>query len=156
MNWTPSAKPAETLRGQRVLIVDDESVIALELEMVIGDAGGVVVGPVGDLEDAVALAKTETISAAVLDVRLGGRTIEPVAEVLAERGVPFVFYSGQVQSDLTLARWPSAAFVQKPAPSCKLIDAVAGLIAAGAKSDAALQIPPLVPPTDQASRPALR
>lgn len=129
MTWSLESRQSETLRGQRVLIVDDETVIALELEFAIGDAGAVVVGPAGNLDDALELAQSEVLSAAVLDVRLGGQTIEPVAQALAERGVPFLFYSGQVLNDAIRARWPTAAYVAKPAPSQILVTALAKLVA---------------------------
>jgi DNA-binding NtrC family response regulator len=134
VTWTAPSKLPETLHGERVLIVDDESVIALELELVFGDAGAVVVGPASDIGEAMQLARTETLSAAVLDVRLGGRTIAPVVEILAGRSVPFVFYSGQIEGDATLSRWPNAAFIPKPTPSRKLIDTVAGLVGADGRS----------------------
>lgn len=129
MSWaTPPAVGSNQLRDLRVLVVDDESVIALELDYLLSDAGACVVGPVGNVDDALDLARTEVLSAAVLDVRLGGQTITPVAEALAERGVPFVFYSGQVENDAILQRWPHAVYVAKPAPSRVLTAAVAKLV----------------------------
>ena len=128
MTWVAGSKPLQLLQGEHVLIVDDKSVIALDLELAFSDAGATVVGPASDIEAAIRLAKAETLSAALLDVRLGKSTIDPVAEILTRRGVPFVFYSGQAAGDTTLARWPVAAFIAKPAPDRKLVETVAGLV----------------------------
>ena len=57
-------------------------------------------------------------------MRLGGRTVEPVAEALFDRGVPFVFYSGQARNEVSFLRWPKAPFVAKPSPSRLLTEAV--------------------------------
>lgn len=124
MSWTTADNAYPVLEGLRVLVVDDEAVIALEIEYVLTDAGAAVVGPVGMVEEALALVRSERLSAAVLDVRLSGESIESVADALFERDVPFIFYSGQVESDATLNRWPRASFVAKPAPSSVLTEAV--------------------------------
>lgn len=86
--------PAEHLRGKRVLAVEDELLVCMDLEAILEGAGCVVVGPAANLEQALALAQSEPIDAAVLDVNLDGRPVFPAAEVLAERRVPFIFASG--------------------------------------------------------------
>lgn len=120
-----------------MLIVDDESVIALELEFAFIDAGAVVIGPASDIEHASLLAANETLSAAVLDMRLGSRSIEPVAEILTRSGIPFVFYSGQAPGDSTRSRWPNTRFIPKPASSHRLIETIADLVARSATPSSA-------------------
>ncbi len=87
-----AAGPAN-LKGSRVLIVEDAVLLALELETGLSEAGAIIVGPAYELEEAMALLD-QPIDAAVLDANLNGRSVIPVAEVLARRGIPFVFATG--------------------------------------------------------------
>ena len=90
------ALPARSpeLRGLRVLLVEDEFLVALELEGMLQSLGGEVIGPVGSLDRAVAVAREAALDMAVLDVNVGGRLVTPVADVLAARAIPFVFCTG--------------------------------------------------------------
>ena len=87
---------AETLNGHpcRVLVVEDEALIAMLVEDMIHDSGGEMVGSAGKLTDAVDLARTAQADVALLDLNLGGTLAYPVADVLRQRGVPIVFTSG--------------------------------------------------------------
>lgn len=87
-----SAKPG--LAGRRILVVEDEAVIAMMIERCLLDLGCIVVGPVGKLTAALALAEKEDIDIAVLDVTIRGGNIYPVAKILQARGIPFVLASG--------------------------------------------------------------
>jgi len=88
------ARPAASLAGLRVLIVEDEMIIALEIESMLRALGCEVVGPVGTLKSALRLAHTEALDAAVLDVNLHGEKVFPVADELQARGIPFLFATG--------------------------------------------------------------
>jgi DNA-binding response OmpR family regulator len=79
---------------RRILIVEDDYLIAVLLTEVIETAGWQVVGPVGHLSEALDAAASEKFDAAVLDVNLGGEAVYPVAEVLDGRRVPFAFLTG--------------------------------------------------------------
>ncbi len=83
-----------TLEGRRVLVVEDEMLVAMNLEDMLGDLGIVVVGPAMRIDAALELAQTAVIDAAVLDINLHGGRSYPVAEVLRRRGVPFLFATG--------------------------------------------------------------
>ena len=84
-----------TLHECRVLVGEDEYMLADELEMQLVDAGAIVLGPIGTIEEAVDLIRSERkIDGAILDVNLAGEMIFPVADLLIERGVPFVFTTG--------------------------------------------------------------
>lgn len=86
-----------SLRGRRVLVAEDEPVVAMELQEVLTKLGCEVLGPATTVEEALSLATAELergIDAAVLDVNLHGRTIYAVADTLARRGVPIVYATG--------------------------------------------------------------
>jgi CheY-like chemotaxis protein len=82
------------LQGCRVLVVEDETVLAVTIEEILQDLGCVVVGPVGRLEAALKLATDGRLDAAVLDISIRGGLVFPVAEKLRTRQIPFVFASG--------------------------------------------------------------
>lgn len=79
---------------RRVLVVEDEYLVACALEIALLDAGFAVVGPANSLQAAWRLALSEPFDAAVLDVNLRGETVYPLAEELAERGVPLLLATG--------------------------------------------------------------
>jgi DNA-binding NtrC family response regulator len=111
-----------------VLVVEDEFIIALELQTNLEDAGAVVVGPAHSLRSAMELARREDISVATLDLRLGRDSVSPVARLLGERGIPFIFYSGQPESDPARAEWPQCTVLSKPAMPADLVAAVAKIV----------------------------
>jgi CheY-like chemotaxis protein len=80
--------------GLRVLLVEDEAMIAMLLEDMLEDLGHELVRVANRLEDAVAAAGTEAIDLAILDLNLGGVLTYPAADALAERGIPFIFATG--------------------------------------------------------------
>lgn len=83
-----------SMTGCRLLVVEDEMLIALEIEEVLKDLGCEVVGPTGKLDAALELADTETIDGAILDVTIRGGDVFPVADRLLERDIPFILSSG--------------------------------------------------------------
>jgi ActR/RegA family two-component response regulator len=83
------------LAGRRVLLVEDDYFIADEVRRDLANTGAEVLGPVGWVDEALALIdKTAHIDGAVLDVKLHDEVVYPVADALLERGVPFVFATG--------------------------------------------------------------
>lgn len=82
------------LSGRRVLVAEDEYTIAAFLAEYLADQGVEVVGPAGSVEGLLALMERGTVDAALLDINLGGELVYPVADRLAEAGVPFVLTSG--------------------------------------------------------------
>jgi DNA-binding response OmpR family regulator len=126
--WTPIESAARPLRGARVLIVDDEFLIAAQLQSDLQDAGAQVIGPSHTLQHALALAEREHLTAAILDIQLGPDSVGPLAQRLTDRGIPFVFYTGQVHTDPIRTRWPNSKVISKPATAANLIAAVASVI----------------------------
>ncbi|RAI57215.1 response regulator [Roseicella frigidaeris] len=82
------------LTGRRVLVVEDEALVAMLVEDALLDAGAAVVGPAATVSEALSLLSKENPDVAVLDLNLAGETSTPVADVLAQRGVPFVVATG--------------------------------------------------------------
>lgn len=87
----PEPSEGRGLRGRRILIVEDEFVIAEDLASYFSQLGADVVGPAGSLAEAFALATGAEL--AVLDINLSGEMVFPLAEALLERNVPFVFFT---------------------------------------------------------------
>lgn len=113
---------------ERILIAEDEFIIALELQSIVEELGGNVVGPAATLDEALPLANQADITGAILDLRLGRSSVEPVAKRLSERGIPFMFYSGQPNGDPILVQWPNVRLISKPATSATLTDCVLALL----------------------------
>jgi CheY-like chemotaxis protein len=86
---------------RRILIVEDEMLVAMMIEDALADLGIHVAGTVGTIEDALAATAKDDFDCAILDVHLRGRDVYPVADALAVRGVPFVFATGYGQGGLT-------------------------------------------------------
>lgn len=78
----------------RILVVEDEAIIAMLIEDMLSDLGCVSVGPAYSTEQALELIQSEQFDAAILDVNLGGQRTTPVAQALLSRGIPFVFATG--------------------------------------------------------------
>ena len=98
----------------RVLIVEDESLVAMLLETILEDMGCTPVGPASTIDEGFALATgAEPLDAALLDVNVAGRQVFPIAEALKSRGVPFVFSTGYGESGLS-DEWRGHPTVQKP------------------------------------------
>ena len=122
----PTSTGPANLKGCRVLIVEDAVLLALELETGLSEAGATVVGPAYELEEAMALLD-QPIDAAVLDANLNGRSVTPVAEVLSQRGVPFVFATGYGETGGAPGGF-DAPVIRKPYDVTQVAAAVAELL----------------------------
>jgi len=99
--------------GKRILVVEDELMIRMLLEGMLTDLGHSVAAEAGSVTDALALAERAEFDVAVLDVNLNNEPITPVADVLARRGLPFVFASGYGQRGVPEA-YRQHPVLQKP------------------------------------------
>lgn len=97
----------------RVLVVEDEFLIAAMVEGILSDFECECVGPIASLEEGVEAARTEVVDAAIINLILQGKHAYPVIEVLAERNIPFCFASGVRPADLP-ERWHERPFLTKP------------------------------------------
>jgi CheY-like chemotaxis protein len=85
---------SEAKAGRRVLVVEDESMIRMLLDGMLSDIGYTMTAEAVALDEAMALAKQGEFDVAILDVNLHNEPITPVAEILIQRGLPFVFATG--------------------------------------------------------------
>lgn len=114
----------EALQGRRVLVVEDEMMVAMLVEDMLGDMGCEVVGPAYALDSALDLAReAENLDCALLDVNLGGRPIFPVADILRERGVATIFATGYGEAGLRPEDQGSPV-LQKPFRAADLLKAL--------------------------------
>jgi len=113
----------------RVLVVEDEYLIRMLLEDMLADIGYAVAAAVGTITEARELAANGDFSAAILDVNLDGQEIFPVADILKERGLPFVFVTGYGERSLP-EPYRDRPALQKPFQAEQLEAALSGLLAA--------------------------
>ena len=116
--------------GRLVLVVEDEFLIALDLEQLLRRHGWRVLGPAATVDQALRLLRDgETPDVALLDVNLGGEPVTPVAEALRARGVPFVLASAYGGHGPTAAALAGAPAVGKPTDERRLLAALARAVA---------------------------
>jgi CheY-like chemotaxis protein len=115
-----------TLDGRSILIIEDEPLIAFELEAAFSTAGASVVSA-SDTTEALRLISESNISAAVVDISLGTEDCSAVCERLAEAGIPFIFYTGDARPDI-LRKWPSAPILTKLVDKKRIVEVVAGIV----------------------------
>lgn len=118
-----AARKAPALHGEfngvkipgkpRVLLIEDEALVAMMIQECLDEFGYQVLGPIGTAGEAAAKAKDGQFEAAVLDINLGDGAVYPIADLLAERGVPFVFVTGY-DADSVEARFRQIPILQKP------------------------------------------
>lgn len=105
---------AEALSGRRILIVEDESLVAMLMETILEDMGATPVGAISTVEEALTIvAEDAALDAALLDVNVAGTEVFPVADALKSKGIPFVFSTGYGESGLP-DRWRGHPTIQKP------------------------------------------
>ena len=102
-----------SVAARRILVVEDETMIAMMVEDFLTELGWDVVGPAGSLDIALAMARDADIDAALLDVNLNGRDSFAAADILGGRNIPFVFASGY-GGDGMARRFGNVPIVTKP------------------------------------------
>ena len=109
------------LEGVRVLVVEDEYLVATLIEQILESAGCIVLGPIPRVPEALDAVNDDDCDAAVLDVNLAGELINPVADALCERDVPFMFVTGYGPNALP-SEYAQRPHIGKPfrMPNCLL------------------------------------
>lgn len=116
------------LSGVRVLVVEDEALVALALHHLLDDCGCHVLGPVPTVRDALLLLDREQPDVALLDVNLRGELVTPVAERLKSAGVPVVLVTGCAATDLPTTELRQTPLVLKPVDEAALMVSLAAVL----------------------------
>lgn len=115
----------------RVLVVEDEPLVGMEIEYTVEELGHDVVGPIAQLDEAVAAAADETLGCAILDINIRGGHSYPVADLLLARGVPVLLLSGYGRQSLP-DRLQAEAYLTKPFTAQQLDQEIRNLCARAA------------------------
>ena len=118
------------MKGLRILVVEDQAPIALQLEDMLIESVCEVVGPASRVGQALRLLYEHPVDAAVLDLNIAGELVYPVADALDARRLPYVFATGYSLSDLA-APYRSRRILQKPFSRRVFIDAMCETIRQG-------------------------
>jgi len=110
--------------AKRVLIVEDEFLVAMLLEDLLTEMGHQVIGTFAQVDEAMKFANQADVNFAILDINLAGATSFPVAEILRRRGIPFLFASGYGSTGLASA-FENELTLQKPYEPAELERAIA-------------------------------
>jgi two-component sensor histidine kinase/DNA-binding response OmpR family regulator len=119
----PARAAVRSMAARRVMIVEDEALVALVLADQLTDMGVSVVGPCGSVAAAKAAAAETDLDAAILDVNLGGELVYPVAELLQAKGIPFIFVTGYGQESID-KKFSYAPVLEKPIEQATLAEAL--------------------------------
>jgi CheY-like chemotaxis protein len=111
------------LKDKRILVVEDEALIAVMVEDMLIELGCTVVGPASTIAAALDMAATENLDGAVLDVNVRGERIDAVADVLFDRNVPVLFATGY--GEVKFERGKTAPVIDKPYTQEKLLKGLA-------------------------------
>ena len=115
--------------GASIFLVEDEVLIRMMLAEMVEELGHRVVAEAGNIKDGQALAGSAVFDLALLDINLDGRCIRPVAEIIARRGLPFLFVSGYGSGPEQFSDRP---VLQKPVPISKLGEAIDSMLSSAA------------------------
>lgn len=124
-----ATQPDQVLQGLRVLIVEDEAIVAMALQEQLEDCGCRVIGPAPRISKALALLELETPDIAVLDLNLDGEPSIPVAEALTARSVPFIVVTGYGDKVLDEQVLQQAPRIGKPFRTGDLVSALVRMAA---------------------------
>ena len=110
-------------RGVSVFLVEDETLIRMMIAGIVEELGHTVVAEAGNISDVLKLAKTADFGIAILDINVGGDRIEPVAEIIDSRHLPFIFASGYGSAGLP-EKFRDRPVLQKPLVIPRLGEAI--------------------------------
>lgn len=119
----------EKLGGRNILIVEDEVLVAMDIEYALSDLGANVIGPAPTLANAMDYVSSgNKIDAAILDIDLAGEDVFPAAAVLHQRDVPFLFHTGHGLSIDVSTMFPTVQLCTKPMKMNRLLAELAALL----------------------------
>ncbi|MDQ1156008.1 DNA-binding response OmpR family regulator [Sphingomonas sp. SORGH_AS 950] len=116
------------LTNRRILIVEDEYMLAQDLQLELEEAGAIVIGPEASVPSALSrIEQEDRIDAVILDVNLGGQFAFPVADALTARHIPFIFASGY-EDDVVKSRYPDVVNCAKPFVARQLLHSLENVL----------------------------
>ena len=119
---------SKRLEGKRILVVEDESLLAMDIAGQLEDAGAIVIGPAGTAAAALSLIEQYRFHGALLDANLAGNPVDDIAAALVDNNIPFVFVSGYSRASLPKA-FDAVELLSKPFNARGLLAAVTKLVA---------------------------
>jgi CheY-like chemotaxis protein len=119
----------EFLRGLRILLVEDDPLIRLDLETSLAELGAIVTAA-SEVSKALAALEASVLDFAVLDFDLGAETSEPIAEAAQARNIPFLYLSGYSEHDERFGRWQRIRVLAKPLSAAKIARGIEGVLKA--------------------------
>lgn len=117
-----------SLEGTRVLLIEDEFLLALEVADALAAAGAEVSGPHATLAAASAAAQSEKADLAILDIDLRGEEVFPAARMLRARGIPFLFYTGRPDREVLRTDFAGVPVCVKPINTKRLLEELGKLL----------------------------
>ena len=117
-----------------VLIVEDETLLGMDVEMTVSEAGYRVLGPVTSIVEALRVARESAVDAAILDINLQGQPVFPLADALAANNIPFIVLTGHERAMLP-ERHRDRPYIQKPYRVEELLAALKELFAEKPQKD---------------------
>ena len=121
------ARAITSIEGKRILIVDDEPLLLMDLEETLANSGCVIVGPASSVAQAKVLISDAEFDAALLDVNLGGQRVDDLAAALTQRNIPFAFVTGYGREGLPQS-FQHAPLIGKPFSQQQLFEVVRQLV----------------------------
>ena len=116
--------PELDLGNRRILVVEDEPMLAFDITLQIQEHNGVVIGPVATLHEGIRALHRQRPDACILNIRLGAEMVYPLADELLDQRIPFIFASSELRADIP-DRFNGVPLHAKP---IEMIKAAAGLI----------------------------
>ena len=113
------------LSGERVLVAEDECLIAMDLADLFETAGADVIGPASTVKEALKLIRSQQVDRACLDFNLADGEVTPVLNLLASKGIPMVVYTGRGLPNELASQHPKLTVLLKPLPAKRLVTELA-------------------------------
>jgi CheY-like chemotaxis protein len=113
-----------SLKGSSILVVEDENIVAMDLDSLLCNAGCSVVGPIGTVEEALAAVARCSVDGAVLDLNLHGKSAFPIMDALACATIPFIIVTGYSRAAIP-ARFRRCGYIEKPYGHAPLLETLA-------------------------------
>lgn len=120
----------DLLRGRKIIVVDDEVLIALQIATILEESGVIVAGPYYSLEGILSVVEDIEVDVAILDINLNGSKIFTAADILQRRNVPIIFHSGNSDAAHAAERYPGCLVLRKPCADREILQAAADHISA--------------------------